>query len=87
MASAWATFGAYSLMMILSWLWGQKHYPIKYNMPRIAFYFIFCAIIYFGFESISFHSVWLRNLVAVLFLLSFAATAFMIERKELPKVL
>ena len=31
-ACAWATFASYGLMMILSYILGQKHYPIKLYM-------------------------------------------------------
>lgn len=37
-ASAWATLAAYGSMVILSYLWGRKYYPIPYNLRKIAFY-------------------------------------------------
>ncbi|MES2762722.1 MAG: oligosaccharide flippase family protein [Bacteroidota bacterium] len=49
MACAWATLAAYSIMMILSYMLGQKHYPIKYNL-RSIFVFTFLAL---GFYFIS----------------------------------
>jgi O-antigen/teichoic acid export membrane protein len=41
MACAWATFFSYAVMMIVSYLAGQKHYPIKYNLRSI---FVFTGI-------------------------------------------
>src|ERR1700740_3261689 len=32
MASAWASFASYAVMMVLSYIWGQKNYPIPYNL-------------------------------------------------------
>lgn len=43
MACAWATFASYCIMMVLSYILGQKHYPIKYNL-RSIFVFTFLAL-------------------------------------------
>jgi O-antigen/teichoic acid export membrane protein len=37
-ASAWATMIVYAFQMVLSYLWGQKHYPIKYNVRKFFLY-------------------------------------------------
>ncbi len=49
MACAWATLAAYSCMMVLSYIFGQKYYPVKYNL-RSIFVFTFLAL---GFYFIS----------------------------------
>jgi O-antigen/teichoic acid export membrane protein len=36
--SAWATFICYGTMMVLSYLIGQKYFPIKYNIGKFAGY-------------------------------------------------
>ncbi len=38
MASAWAAFACYFVMMLLSYFYGQKHMPINYNLKSIAIY-------------------------------------------------
>lgn len=38
-ASAWATLIVYALQMVASYLLGQKHYPINYNLRKFALYF------------------------------------------------
>ncbi|MEJ2112216.1 MAG: oligosaccharide flippase family protein [Flavobacteriaceae bacterium] len=40
MASAWATLAAYGVMMLLSYFFGQKYYPVPYNLKNISFYLI-----------------------------------------------
>ena len=40
MASAWASLIAYFTMMVLSYLWGQKNYPIPYNIRKNLAYII-----------------------------------------------
>ena len=41
MACAWATFISYSVMMIISYQLGKKHYPINYNLRSM---FVFTAL-------------------------------------------
>jgi O-antigen/teichoic acid export membrane protein len=46
-ASAWAHLICYLIMTFISWIWGQKYYPVPYDIGRI-FLFIFTALaIYF----------------------------------------
>ena len=37
-ACAWATFFAYLSMMLASYYFGQKHYPVRYNVKKAVFY-------------------------------------------------
>ena len=46
MASAWATFSCYGLMMFISFKWGQKVYPIPYATKKLIAYFIIALVIY-----------------------------------------
>ncbi|RLJ23026.1 O-antigen/teichoic acid export membrane protein [Chryseobacterium sp. 7] len=45
--SAWATFGAYIIMMIVSYLLGQKYYPIPYRMKKMSFFLILLGVFSF----------------------------------------
>ncbi len=40
MASAWATLAAYSVMALLSYFYGRKHYRIPYPTGKILFYLL-----------------------------------------------
>lgn len=44
--SAWGTFGAYVVMLILSYYFGQKYHPVKYDVKSIAFYILFASGLY-----------------------------------------
>ncbi|MES2372428.1 MAG: oligosaccharide flippase family protein [Bacteroidota bacterium] len=54
MASAWATFFCYGSMMVLSYKWGQRAYPVPYVTKKLvtylaivtAFFFIHKGLIY-----------------------------------------
>ncbi|MEA4937155.1 MAG: polysaccharide biosynthesis C-terminal domain-containing protein [Paludibacter sp.] len=37
-ASAWATFACYFIMMLISYFYGQKYMPIQYNLKSIGIY-------------------------------------------------
>ncbi len=58
-ASALATFVAYACMMVLSYLFGRKHYPIPYNLRKISFY-MGLSILFSGLSFYAFN----RNLIA-----------------------
>ena len=83
MASAWISLLAYTTMMVLSYVWGQKNYPIPYNIKKNLLYIVSSLIIVF----LSF-SVFKRNLlIGNSFLAAFVAVAFFAEKKELLAIL
>jgi O-antigen/teichoic acid export membrane protein len=45
-ASAWTTFLVYGGMRVTSYLLGQKHYPIPYNLKKVFFFLIFAVGLY-----------------------------------------
>lgn len=65
MACAWASFVANLAMMILSYLLGQKYYPIRYDLKSAAFFLsvalLLLGIIFLGFRYID--TLWLRLLL------------------------
>ncbi|MGE5420713.1 MAG: lipopolysaccharide biosynthesis protein [Chloroflexota bacterium] len=72
--SAWATFICYGCMMVLSYLIGQKYYPVKYNIPRFLFYLGVAVALYFvnvfvkvdnRMLSIAFHTILLIIYVSI----------------------
>lgn len=46
-ASAWATLIVYAFQMVVSYFWGQKHFPIKYNLRKFFLYLGLSILIYF----------------------------------------
>ena len=83
MASAWATLAAYGSMMLLSYHFGKKYYPIPYNMRKIVFYLSVSLV----FSILSFY-VFNRNLIAgsILFLL-FLGLIYKMEGDKLRSIL
>jgi O-antigen/teichoic acid export membrane protein len=44
--AAWATLACYLLMMLLSYFWGQKHFYIRYDLPRMGGYLLLAMLLY-----------------------------------------
>ena len=40
MASAWASFACYSVMMLVSYFFGQKYMPIRYDLKSMGLYLV-----------------------------------------------
>lgn len=83
MASAWASLAAYASMMVLSYVWGQKNYPIPYNVKKNLAYLISSIIIVFLSFSVFKRNLFIGNGLLVLF----AGAAFMAERKQILAIL
>lgn len=82
MASAWATLAAYGSMMVLSYYFGRRYYPVPYNMRKIFFY----AGISIVLSTLSFY-VFDRNLViGTLLLLLFLGLIYKMEGNALKRL-
>jgi O-antigen/teichoic acid export membrane protein len=79
MASAWISLLAYATMMILSYLWGQKNYPIPYNIKKNLAYIIASIIMVFLSFNVFNRNIFAGNALLILF----ALITFYMERKEL----
>ncbi len=82
MASAWATLAAYGAMMVLSYVLGQKHYNVPYNVKRIITYLVI-AIIFSVITLYPKTNYYINTGLVLLFL----AIVFLSEKKELKQLL
>ncbi|GAB3932418.1 oligosaccharide flippase family protein [Mucilaginibacter myungsuensis] len=82
MASAYVSLLAYSTMMILSYIWGQKNYPIPYNVKTNLAYIVTSIIL----VILSFY-VFDRNIfVGNALLILFAGGTLWLEGKQLKAI-
>ena len=81
-ASAWISLADYSTMMVLSYILGQKNYPIPYNLKKnLGYLSISIILVILSFQ------VFDRNLIiGNSLLLLFLIGAFLVERKELTAI-
>jgi O-antigen/teichoic acid export membrane protein len=84
MACAWATFLCYGTMMVISYIWGQKSYPVPYAWKKLTAYIVIVVILYFMHHAIIniWHNSALSLTVATLFLALFSLFIYRVERKE-----
>jgi len=79
-ASAWATLAVYGFQMMLSYILGQKHYPIPYNLGKFGVFMIGSFSIYYFFSKINFEwttaNLLVKNSGVILFLCFF----FVVEK-------
>lgn len=48
MACAWGGFAGYGVAMLISWILGQKYYPVPYNMKSLLAAFVLAGALYAG---------------------------------------
>jgi O-antigen/teichoic acid export membrane protein len=81
--SAWATFICYGTMMILSYLIGQKYFPVKYNLLKFAGY-LGLSVILFALSSVLRPDLYiLRVGFNTFLLLVFLGIIYLIEKPRL----
>ncbi len=81
-ACAWATFLCYFAMSALSYVFGQKHYKIPYDLTRVFIYLGLGIALYFlGLQLDKIHNL-LDNILLPVFIL----VAFVLEKNEINKL-
>ena len=81
-ACAWGGFAGYGVAMLLSYLVGQKHYPIDYPLKDMLVYTVLAAILFVGITfSNKYLGFWPALLVNTVLILAFCA---FIVKKDLP---
>ncbi|WP_165024746.1 oligosaccharide flippase family protein [Dysgonomonas sp. ZJ279] len=80
-ASAWATFFCNLIIMSISYYFGQKYYPIKYNVKVIGFYAILTLVFYLAGTQLYIENEILRLLYRTVLLIIFTV---IIIKRDLP---
>jgi O-antigen/teichoic acid export membrane protein len=83
MGSAWVSMIAYFTMMVISYIMGQKHYPIPYNLKKILSYLIVSTIIGFSSFFLFHRNIYIGNAL----LITFLGAIFYFEKANLLKIL
>jgi len=88
MACAWATFACYGSMMVVSFIWGQKEYPIPYAWKKLLAYIVIVVLIYFAYSGVIhlYNHVYFNFIVSTCFLLSFIWFILLTEKKEFQRL-
>ncbi|MBK6347042.1 MAG: polysaccharide biosynthesis C-terminal domain-containing protein [Bacteroidales bacterium] len=82
MGAAWATLICYASMMVISYLAGQKHYPVNYNLKSALKYGLMTAIIY-TISVVPLTDIqWQKYLINSVMLVLFSIYVFRAERQR-----
>ncbi|MCF8274503.1 MAG: oligosaccharide flippase family protein [Flavobacteriaceae bacterium] len=81
-ASAWATLAAYGIMMVLSYVIGQKYYTVPYDLKKILGYLVLAIIV--SIISLNTNANYYINTFLVLL---FLACIVLLEKNELKQLL
>ncbi len=80
MGCAWAAFGCYGAMMVASYVAGRVNYPIGYNVPRLAFYFMTAMALWAFSEVIAIEAhPWLTMVIRTPLLALYVLMALRLE--------
>ncbi len=88
MACAWSHFLCYGSMMVVSYFWGQKSYPITYPWKKLVAYIIICVILYgiYAVFTLLDWGIWTNRVFALILLFLFSLLIVNTERKEFQKL-
>jgi len=81
--SAIATLTAYGTMMILSYYFGRKYYPIPYNLKKIALYLVLSI----SLSLISFYQFRENYVVGIPLLILFLGIIYVLEKNQIKQLL
>lgn len=83
LGAAWGHFGTYLVMVVVSYFWGQKFYPINYPLARIGFYFLFAMVLFLISYFLPVENQWISRIVNTILLASFVLVTFILEKRSL----
>jgi len=80
--ASWATFVCYFVMVVVSYVLGQKNYPIAYDLKKIIGYPLLVAIIVAVYSSILPMDGAISWVLKVLIILLFIAFVYLLEVRK-----
>lgn len=88
-ASAWATLACYGSMMVISYVWGQKVYPVPYAVSRLLGYLLIAVLLGKANQWLTLSDslpIAFHLLKSTGFLIIFLSVLYTLEREELKKL-
>jgi len=87
MASAWATFVCYLTMAIVSYMYGQRHYKIEYDIRRIIMYILVSYIVYEIYNYVKDELIINNIILSSIFFVSYIIFIAITEKEMIKKVI
>jgi O-antigen/teichoic acid export membrane protein len=88
LGAAIATFCCYLFMMIISYVLGQKHYPVPYAKKKLISYLVLVVLLYLAHRGLLmlWDNIWFSIATGTILFSLFAFFVSRIERKELARL-
>ena len=86
LGAAIAHLGCYTVMMLVSYFWGQKVFPVPYQVGRIGLYIVFAIGLFLLSTVFNDYSIGLRLTINTLLILSYLTVVYLFERKNPLKI-
>ena len=86
LGAAIAHLGCYTAMMLVSYFWGQKVFPVPYQVGRIGFYIVFAIGLFLLSTVFNDYSIGLRLTINTLLILVYLTVVYLFERKNPLKI-
>ena len=86
LGAAIAHLGCYTVMMLVSYFWGQKVFPVPYQVGRIVLYMILAIGLYLVSTLFGDYSLIIRLIINTLLILTYLGIVFVFERKNPLKI-
>ncbi|MGB0932847.1 MAG: oligosaccharide flippase family protein [Lishizhenia sp.] len=80
MACAWTTLVVYAFQMVASYILGQKHYPIPYNLRKFGLYLTSAILFYFIATWVGLEFGWAQFLFHNFLILLFVGLVWFMEK-------
>ena len=74
-------------MMVINYFWGQKYYPIPYDLKRIGLYFASAVILFILSLGTAQLTPFLKFTINSLMLIFFIGMVFLLEKREIFAIL
>lgn len=86
MGAAIAHLACYTVMMLVSYFWGQKVFPIPYQVGRIAIYCLLAIVLFAISNAITEYSMMIKMIVNTIMIIMFMIIVVISERKNPLKI-
>ena len=85
--AAWATIACYFAMVVVSYIWGHKVYPVRYSVGKILCYIALAILVLCGRNCFSLSNTVASLSVSTLFMMLYIGILYYFERKNIKKLL
>lgn len=80
--SAWATLICYASMVVVSYFFGKRYFPVPYQLKKVIAYLLLSFLLYQGSTLITFESSLFKYAIHSIILLAFIGLAFVLEKPK-----